>query len=138
MGGYATSSIDAIPAHEQDCPVDAAWKPVRHHFGITAFGVNAWVAASEGEIVVEEHDEAPPSGAAGGHEELYVVVRGGARFTVDGESFDAPAGTIVALTDPALVRSATALEAGTTVLAVGASPATAFTVSPWERRNLGE
>ena len=32
---------------------------------------------------------------------------------------DAPAGTVVAVRDPALVRSVVAVEAGTTVLAVG-------------------
>lgn len=54
-----------------------------------------------------------------GHEELYVVVRGHARFTIDGEDLDAPAGTLVFLPEPEAKRVATALEDGTIVMAVG-------------------
>ena len=38
--------------------------------------------------------------------------------------------------DPALVREAVALEAGTLVLAVGARPGVAFTPSTWEEKFL--
>ena len=34
------------------------WRPVGHHFGITAFGVSAWSAAAPGDRVINEHDEA--------------------------------------------------------------------------------
>jgi hypothetical protein len=47
------------------------------------------------------------------------VIAGRATFTLDGEEVDAPTGTIVHLPEPALKRSAVALEPGTTVLAVG-------------------
>ena len=60
-------------------------------FGIQAFGINAYTAEKAGDVVVEEHDE-KGDGGAGGHEELYVVVSGRARFTLAGESVDAPAG----------------------------------------------
>ena len=69
-----------------------------------------------------------------GHEEVYVVVSGLARFTVGGDEFDAPAGTIVYLPDPEIVRSATSQEDGTTVLAVGGWPDKAFEPSGWEWR----
>ena len=58
---------------------------MRHHLGITAFGTNAYVGRSAGDLVIEDHDEDE-------HEELYVVLSGAATFTVDGETFDAPAG----------------------------------------------
>ena len=63
---------------------------------------------------------------------MYVVIRGRATFTLDGEEVDAPAGTIVHLPDPGVRRSAVAAEPGTAVLAVGAKPGEAFQPSPWE------
>ena len=75
------------------------WKPVRKTLGVTAFGINAYTAASAGDEVVEDHDETQL-----GHEEIYVVVAGRATFTVDGETVDAPAGTLVYLDDPAQQR----------------------------------
>src|SRR5207247_9392465 len=50
--------------------------------------------------------------------------------TLDGESFEAPAGTYVFIPDPSVHRHAVAAEAGTTVLSFG-GPAT-FTPSAWE------
>jgi hypothetical protein len=102
------------------------WKPVRKTLGVTAFGINAYTAASAGDEVVEDHTEEPS-----GHEELYVVVHGHATFTVDGEEVDAPAGTIVYLDDPKQQRHAIAREAGTTVLAIGGMPG-AHEISAWE------
>ena len=53
-----------------------------------------------------------------GSEELYIVLRGRARFEIGGESVDAPEGTLV-FVRPQTNRTAFAEEAGTTVLAVG-------------------
>jgi hypothetical protein len=103
---------------------------VRHHFGIEAFGVNAYTADAAGTQVVEEHDEL--QGGAGGHQELYVVLSGSAAFTIDGERVEARAGTFVFLADPAARRGAVALEPGTTVLAIGGEPGRAYAVSAWE------
>ena len=100
------------------------WQPIRRPLGITAFGINAYTAANAGDEVVEEHTEQA-------HEEAYVVIRGHASFTVDGEEIDAPWGTIVFLDDPQQKRHATAKEAGTTVLAIGGVPGT-HTISSWE------
>ena len=105
------------------------WRPVRRTLGIEAFGINAYTADA-GELVVEEHDET--GAGAGHHEELYVVVTGRATFTVDGESFDAPVGTLVFLDDPKERRAARAAEDGTTVLAIGGARGEPFRVSPWE------
>jgi len=105
------------------------WRPVRRTLGIEAFGINAYTADA-GQLVVEEHDET--GAGAGHHEELYVVVTGRATFTVDGDSFDAPIGTLVFLDDPKERRGAHAVEDGTTVLAVGGERGRPFRVSPWE------
>jgi tetratricopeptide (TPR) repeat protein len=114
--------IDDLPG-----PGTLRWTPVRRHFGIRAFGVNAYTATKEGQDVVEAHTE-----EALGHEELYVVVAGHARFTLDGEEVDAPQGTLVCLRDPTVRREAVALQAGTTVLALGGKPGEAYVPSAWE------
>ena len=117
--------IEAIPV----VGGELKWRPVRRTLGIGAFGINAYTADA-GELVVEEHDET--GAGAGHHEELYVVVTGRATFTVDGESFDAPVGTMFFLDDPKERRGARALENGTTILAIGGERGQAFRVSPWE------
>ena len=81
--------------------------------------------------VIGEHDEV--SGGAAEHEELYVVLSGKATFTVDGQTVEGPAGTIVFVRDPTVKRKAVADEAGTRILAVGAKRGEAFVPSPWER-----
>jgi hypothetical protein len=127
---YATAhldDLDRLPAFGED----RVWRPVRHHFGIEAFGINAYTAEQAGRRVIEEHDELGESGA-GGHNELYVVLTGRATFTVDGDELDAPAGTLVFTGEPAVRRGAVAAEPNTSVLAIGGRPGVPFTVSPWE------
>ena len=85
----------------------------------------AYVAASAGDDVVEPHTEADSD-----HQELYFVARGAATFTIDDETYAAPAGTYVFLPDPASRRHAVADEAGTTVLSFGGPPI--FSPSAWE------
>jgi tetratricopeptide (TPR) repeat protein len=109
---------------------DLKWKPLRRPLGVSAFGVNAYWASSPGDELIEEHDELGAS--AGGHEELYVVLNGAARFTVAGDELDAPAGTVVFIRDPAARRAAVATEENTTALAVGGSPGRPYEVSAWE------
>jgi hypothetical protein len=129
---YATARLDeferlsAFGEH-------GVWRPIRHHFGIEGFGINAYTADQAGDRVTEEHDEL---GAAdtGRHQELYVVLTGRATFTLDGEDIDAPAGTFVFVGEPDVRRGAVAAEPATTVLAIGARPGVAFEVSPWEYR----
>jgi len=104
------------------------WHSIRHHLDVRAFGVNANVAP-EPDVIVEEHDE---THGDGGQEELYVVVAGRATFTVAGETFDAPTGTLVFVGDPAVRRGAVAEEPGTTLLCVGGRPGQPFRISTWE------
>ena len=107
-------------------PGTLRWTPLRRHFGITAFGVNAYTATEAGQDVVEDHTERTL-----GHQELYVVAAGRATFRLDGEELDAPAGTAVFIRDPNVRRAAVAAEPGTTVLAIGGKPG-AHEISGWE------
>ena len=134
--GYVTTHLDDVPPIVFESDDEPDWKPLRHHLGIGAFGVNSWRAKSAGDQAVERHDEKVVEGGTNGHEELYVVLQGHARFTVDGEEIDAPEGTLVFIADPALVREAVASEPGTTVLAIGAARGEAFAPSDWEQRWL--
>jgi tetratricopeptide (TPR) repeat protein len=122
FGSAHLSEIEALPG-----PGTLTWRPVRRHFDVRAFGVNAYTATDAGQDVVEDHTE-----AANGHEELYAVVSGHAAFTVAGEEIDAPTGTLVFIRDPGVRRAARALEPDTTVLAVGAKPGEPYAVSAWE------
>jgi tetratricopeptide (TPR) repeat protein len=115
--------LERYPISGQD---GLTWRPVRRHFDIRAFGVNAYTAEEAGQRVVEEHREAD-----GGHEELYVVIQGRAIFVVEGEDHDAPQGTLVHC-PPGTLRGAVAAEAGTTVLGIGAKPGEVFQPSGWE------
>jgi quercetin dioxygenase-like cupin family protein len=110
--------IESLPA----LGGELRWKPVRYTLGVDAFGINAYRAERAGDLVVEDHEDP--------HQELYVVVSGSARFNVESEEFDAPAGTLVLLA-PGEHRVAHAAEPGTTVLAVGAE-AERFEPSAWE------
>lgn len=121
---YAAARIEdleSIPG-----PGSLTWRPVRAHFDIRAFGCNAYTAGAAGEDVVEPHDEAGDPG----HQELYFVHAGRARFVLDGEELEAGPGTYVFVGDPGVHRHAIALEAGTTVLSFGAPPT--FVPSGWE------
>ena len=80
--GYAVARLEEIRGPRSRHGYD--WHPIRRHFGIQAFGVNANVAREAGDVVVDEHDEAPDR-PDGGQQELYVVLRGRATFELDGE-----------------------------------------------------
>ena len=125
MSGYAVAHLDEIDEiSDGRCP----WRPVRHHFGITSFGVNAWTGRNVGDRIINEHDE---SEEADLQEELYLVQRGRATFELDGERVDAPAGTLV-FARPAVKRTAFAEEAGTTVIALGGTPGKVYEPGGWE------
>jgi hypothetical protein len=97
---------------------------------VSAFGINAYWAEHAGDELIEEHDEL--GSGAGGHEEVYVVIGGSARFTVAGEEFDASPGTVVFVRDPGARRAAIATEANTTAVVVGGVAGRPYEVSPWE------
>jgi tetratricopeptide (TPR) repeat protein len=125
MTDYSLATLDEIDEIDDGrCP----FKPVRHHFGITSFGVNVMTARADGDRLINEHAEAEPESG----EELYFVVSGHARFELDGESLDAPMGTFVHVL-PRVRRTAFAHSAGTALLAVGGGPAgRPYAPSGWE------
>ena len=124
MSAYAVAQLDAIDEIDDGrCP----WRPVRHHFGITAFGVNAWTARDAGDRIINEHDESEPDS----NEELYLVLRGRAVFELDGEQVAAPAGTFV-FARPGVKRTAVAEEPETTIIALGGTPGQAYEPQGWE------
>ncbi len=123
MSGYAVAHLDEIDEMDDG---REPWRPLRHHFGITAFGVNAWTARDSGDRIINEHDESDES-----NEELYVVLRGRATFELDGERVDAPTGTLV-FARPGVKRTAFAEEPETTILALGGTPGKAYEPDGWE------
>jgi hypothetical protein len=95
--------------------------PVREHLGIHAFGINAFTPGENGTLV-GEHDE-----SGSGQEELYIVLDGNATFEIDGETIEAPAGTLV-FVGPESQRKATG---DGTVLCIGATPGQAYEGIDW-------
>ena len=120
--GYTLAHIDQIGEITDG---RQPWRPVRHHFQITSFGVNTWTGHESGDRILNEHDE------DGENEELYLVHTGRARFEVDGDQVDAPTGTFV-FVPPGVKRTAFAEEAGTTILALGGTPGQAYEPDGWE------
>jgi tetratricopeptide (TPR) repeat protein len=125
MSEYKVARLDEI---EETSDGRVPWRPVRHHLGIKAFGVNAFTGREAGDRLINEHDEADEGFES---EELYVVLEGRAVFELDGERVDAPAGTFV-FAPPKVKRTAFAEEAGTTLVAVGATPGKAYAPVGWE------
>jgi len=122
MSGYAVAHLDEIDEQNDG---RQPWRPIRHHFGITSFGVNSWTGRAAGDRIINEHDEAEEN------EEVYVVQQGRAVFELDGERVDAPAGTLV-FAEPGVKRTAFAEEPETTIIALGGTPGEAYEPDGWE------
>ncbi|MEO5633900.1 hypothetical protein [Gaiella sp.] len=123
MSDYSVARVDEIGEIDDGRCLS---RPVRHHFGITSFGVNSWTGREVDDRIINEHDESD-----GEEEELYLVQRGRARFELDGDRVDAPAGTFV-FARPGVKRTAFAEEAGTTIVAIGGTPGKAHEPVGWE------
>jgi tetratricopeptide (TPR) repeat protein len=125
--GYTILTLDEVErASHKGCSLI----PVRHALGFRPAGVNAWIADTGGQLI-------PPHEEDSGNEELYVVVRGRASFTVGNETADAPAGTFV-FVPPEVFRSAAAEEDGTIVFAVGGTVGEAFNAGGWDSFALAD
>ena len=123
MATYAIARLDDI-----DSLPDGRYRyrPVRHHFGITSFGVTAWMGKAAGDPIINEYDEdSQPT------EELFVVVSGRAIFDLDGEQVEATPGTLV-FTKPGTRRMAVAAEPATTILAFDGTPGKVYDATGWE------
>jgi hypothetical protein len=123
MSDYAVAQLNEI---EEVTDGRCASRPIRLHFGIASFGINAWTAREAGDRIINEHDERDD-----GQEELYLVQRGHARFELDGEVVDAPADTFV-FVRPGVKRTAFAEEPGTTIIALGGTVGKAYEPSGYE------
>ena len=122
MSGYAIAHLEEIDEiTDGRCPS----RPIRHHFGVTSFGVNAWTGHEAGDRIINEHDEENE------HEELYFVASGRARFELGGDSRDAPVGSFV-FVERGVLRTAFAEEPGTTLIAMGGAPGEAYVPSGYE------
>ena len=116
--------IDELDAVEM--PEGFLWRPVRRHFGIKAFGTNAYTPGASGQVV-EDHTERQLA-----HEEIYLVLRGRVQFTIDGDEHELGPGQLVFVRDPSLKRGGVALTADAAVLAVGGKPGQPHEISAWE------
>jgi mannose-6-phosphate isomerase-like protein (cupin superfamily) len=125
VAGYELTHVTQIDEIEN---FSSRVRPVRHHFGISTFGVTAWTGHAVGDRIINDHAEDEPESS----EELYVVLTGRARFEIAGESRDAPAGTLIHI--PAnMRRTAFAQEPETTIIVVGTAPdGIPYTASGWE------
>ena len=105
-----------------DVPIVATehgrWQALNTPLGLSGVGVNAY-NADAGDNVDLTHDESTSN-----QQELYIVVAGRAGLTIDGVEHEATVGTVMSVPDPATMRSMRALEDGTRVVCIGASPGT--------------
>ena len=118
MAEYSVAQVDEI---DEVAGPGCHYRPIRHHFGISAFGVNAWTGHAPGDAVILEHDADDPTR----DEELFFVLRGRASFELDGNQVDAAAGTFV-FAAPGTNRRAIAKESGTMIIAIEGSPGKAY------------
>ena len=115
MSGYKATHIDEIAAEKWPY-----WAPIRHHFDVKAFGINAW-RGSTGDEVIKKHDHADSN-----EEEIFLVLSGRATFTIGGDEIDAATGTCVCISDANLERVAIAQEPDTVVLSIGSERGKAY------------
>ena len=98
--------------------------PLRQRLDVRAFGINCWTAPV-GAPVIERHSEPD------GDEEVYIVIRGRVRFTIDEETFESGPATVVYV-PPDTTREAVAVEPETLIVAIGGKPGEAFEPKSWE------
>ncbi len=122
--GWKCGNFEDIP------PLKDGWTPgwhsVRHHMGVTAFGINAVTAQKAGDLIIKEHDE-----SGSNQQEVFFVHSGECEFMIDGEKCIAKAGTFVAI-EPECKRSVTAIQAGSQLIVIGAPKDKQYQVPKWD------
>jgi len=108
------------------------WQPLNERLGIRAFGISA-VAMDPGDDFDIEHEE-----SESGQQEAYVVVTGRAAFRLGDEEVEAGPGDVVAVPDPAEIRSYRALEPGTRIVCLGAAPIKDHPYGQWIADDAGK
>lgn len=122
--GWQVAVLKDIPPVKADWPSE--WKSVRHHLGISAFGINA-VSKGAGETLTPEHDE-----LASNQQEVFFVHEGEATAILDGHEVIVRTGEIVAV-EPRVKRSFVARVTPTTLLVVGSPVGAAYELPDWEQ-----
>jgi mannose-6-phosphate isomerase-like protein (cupin superfamily) len=122
--GWQVAAVNDVPPVKPDWP--PTWKSIRHHFGITAFGINA-VTKDAGQVLIPEHHE-----RESGQQELYFVHAGEAVATLGDERVTVPAGGVIAV-EPDVTRKIESTASPTTLLCVGGTPGAAYEVGAWEK-----
>jgi quercetin dioxygenase-like cupin family protein len=114
------AALESFPYHQRD---GQKLLPIQRALDYRVAGINGWIG-DPGEGLVPEHTEDSDN------EELYVVVKGRATFTVDGRTIDAPAGTLLHVR-PGEKRVAVSDAPGTIVVAIGATIGQAYAPQGW-------
>lgn len=122
--GWKVEHVDDVPPVKPTWP--STWKSIRHHFGITAFGING-VTKDAGNVLIPEHDE-----SKSGQQEVYFVHRGAVDVTLNGETMRAGEGSVIAV-EPGTSRKIEAIASPTTLLCIGGTPGKAYEVGGWEQ-----
>jgi mannose-6-phosphate isomerase-like protein (cupin superfamily) len=122
--GWQVADVNDVAPVKPDWP--QTWKSIRHHFGITAFGINA-VTKDADQVLIPEHDE-----RESGQQEIYFVHAGSAVATLGGERVTVPAGGLIAV-EPDVTRKIESAASPTTLLCVGGTPGSAYEVGAWEQ-----
>jgi uncharacterized cupin superfamily protein len=122
--GWQIEQVDEVPPVKPGWP--STWKSIRHHMGITAFGINA-VTKDAGNVLIPAHDE-----TASGQQEVYFVHAGEVAATLDGERVMVTAGGVIGV-EPGVTRTLEATASPTTVVCVGGTPGRAYEIGDWER-----
>ena len=124
MGNWQMADVNEIPPVKEDWP--ATWKSVRHHFGVTGFGINA-VTKDADNVLIPEHTE-----ERSGQQEIYFVHAGEVKATLDGEEHTLPAGSFLHC-EPGATRRLESTASPTTLIVIGGTPGKAFEVGGWEQ-----
>ena len=122
--GYEILSLDDLERLKSS-DGELTMLPLRRTLDFRAYGVNGWLGEQAGDTVIEPHRE------TSGQEELYVVVRGRAHFTVGEEELEAGPGTLIHVPGDTF-RVAKAAAADTIVLALGAKAGEAWEPGAWD------
>lgn len=123
--GWSADKLDDIPPTRDSFM--KGWHSVRNHLNITAFGING-VTVNKGEELTKEHHE----GGEAPHQEFFYVAEGRAKFILDGQELDAPAGTCLHV-EPEVKRRAIAAVSPTTLLIISAPVGQAYQVPDWDK-----
>ncbi|HEV2591249.1 MAG TPA: AraC family ligand binding domain-containing protein [Gaiellaceae bacterium] len=114
------ATVESFPYHQRN---GQKLLPIQQLLDYRVAGINGWIG-DPGEPLVPKHAEDSDN------EELYVVVRGHATFTIDGREIDAPEGTLLHL-QPGEEREAVSKAPGTIIVAIGATIGQAYEPQGW-------